>query len=249
MERKIGSQIVLFNEIDSTNDHLKSNYESLAHGYTIWANHQTMGKGRLGRKWVDKVGDSLLCSILIKPEFAISIVSSITLFCGICICNVIRRMGVDAKVKWPNDIVVGKKKLAGILVESGVSGDSFLYVVIGFGINVNNEDFTMEIKDTATSLKILGVKVDREELLREILKELDENYSKFTQNGLLSFMGDINNHSATKGRNITILKGGKETSGEALEILVDGSLLVKVDDEEIVVKSGEVTLRGVNGYV
>lgn len=243
--------------VDSTNEWIKRMAtEGAAQGTTACADCQTAGKGRSGRTWVSPAGENIYFSILLRPSFPAEKAPGITLVMGLSVTEAVRRMGVDAGIKWPNDVVTGGKKLCGILTELMVTPGGY-YVVVGTGINVNQTGFAGEISRTATSVRLaLGDKdgsglVDRGRLLAEVLTSFAKNYAEYEKTGdltglLLAYNGLLINRGRQvriedpKGPYLAVSRGIDET----------GALLVeKEDGETIAVDSGEVSVRGIYGYV
>ena len=168
----LGKKIVYKETVDSTNAEVRRRAEEGEdNGLLVVADGQTLGKGRRGRSWESPKGTNLYFSMLLKPDFAPDKASMITLVAAYSVATVIRKTtGLDAKIKWPNDIVVGKKKVCGILTEMSMERDYIHHVVVGIGINVNEENYSIELEQMATSLKKeMGNLVLRANLLCDIL--------------------------------------------------------------------------------
>ena len=218
------------------------------------ADEQTAGRGRSGRHWVTPPGTAIAFTLLLKPDIPPSRISMVTLVMGLAVCSAIRRLtGLDAGIKWPNDVVIDGRKVCGILTEMSAEMDGVHYIVIGTGINTNLTSFPDEIKDVATSLQIqLGHPVDRAEVLVEVIELFEEYYEKFEKDGDLSSLQDIYNEALlNRGRKVRVLDPKGEYTGRALGIDPEGKLLVERDDDGETVKvwSGEVSVRGIYGYV
>ena len=169
--------IINFDTLPSTNKYLKEHYNDYSEFTVVITNNQTNGKGRMARVW-NSTSDSLTFSILLKPNIDSNKISNISLVTGASICKVINRY-IKSQIKWPNDIMVNNKKLAGILVE-GISSNKIDAIVVGIGINVNDTLFKDDLLIKATSLKNeLKKEINKEQLLQEILKEFYDLYIKF----------------------------------------------------------------------
>ncbi len=254
--KQVGRQIAYFEEIDSTNLEAKRNQERVdGHGMVFLAEQQNQGRGRMGRNWVSPKGTGVWMSILLKPEFPTTQASQVTLIAALAVADAIKKVaGLEGMIKWPNDIVVNRKKVCGILTEMGVIEDKIQYLVVGIGINVNTEEFPEEIRATATSLKIEGDKViERECLVAEILNSFELYYEHFCTDGDLSRLTKYyNSILINKGKKVKIVGNLKEDSfiGEAIGIDELGRLLVRLEDGTIeIIVSGEVSVRGLYGYV
>ena len=168
-----------YDEVDSTNTRVKILGEKGApHGTLVVADRQNAGKGRRGRSWSSPAGSSIYMSILLKPEFAPSQASMLTLLMAYSAAKALReKTQEDVVIKWPNDLVLNKKKICGILTEMSAEIDYINYVVIGPGINVNTEEFPEEIANTATSLYLeTGMRFRRAELIAAIMETFETYY-------------------------------------------------------------------------
>jgi BirA family biotin operon repressor/biotin-[acetyl-CoA-carboxylase] ligase len=247
--RVIGSKVRYLATTTSTNDLLKSlAAEGAAEGTVLVAEEQTSGKGRLGRRWECPPGAGLLFSVLLRPRLAPAEVQGLTLLAAVAVAKAIASsLGLRPEIKWPNDVLVGGRKVCGILAEMVAEADQVDFVVIGIGINVNLG--TRPLPGAAAGLHTsldaeLGKRVDRAAVLRAVLKELDELYSLFLEGGPESVVSEWASYSATIGKRVTV-RGINETfEGTAVAVHGDGALVVKTDDGEIRrFLSGDVTLR------
>ena len=248
-----GKTVHFAKEIDSTNEWCKRlSKEDAVHGTLAVAEFQSAGKGRLGRRWVVPEGNSIMMSILLRPDFEPRFASMLTLVMGLSVAQAVKELGVDVSIKWPNDVVVSRKKICGILTEMGLEKGRIREVVIGDGINVNLEEFPDELKDKATSLYLeTGKKYDRNRLISLIMEKFERNYEKFTETCDLSpLIDDYNVMLANRNQPVRILDKINPYEGIAIGIDREGELLVKVADGEIrKVCSGEVSVRGLYSYV
>lgn len=240
--------------VDSTNIRAKELGEKGApHGTLVVAEQQTAGKGRRGRSWVSPPGSSIYMTLLLKPEVEPSRAPMLTLLMAYAIADAFRgEKNLDVQIKWPNDLVLNKKKICGILTEMSAEVGYVHYVVIGVGINVNTERFQEEISQTATSLRIEeGVKFQRAELIAAIMQKFEMYYEKFCASGNLSdIMDGYNAILVNKDREVRVLEPGNEYNAKALGINETGELIVeKEDGSRTEIFSGEVSVRGIYGYV
>lgn len=243
----IGQNIVFYDSIGSTNNEAKRNFDS-ADGTLFIADLQTAGKGRLGRAWQTKKGTAIAMSLLLKPKISPTDVSKITLVAGLSVCRALSDFG--AKIKWPNDIVTDGKKICGILTEMSAEINMVNYVVLGIGINVNDTSFPDELKDKATSLYLTsGKKHSRAKIIRKILEEFEILYSKFLKNGLLNIIDEYKKNCVNIGKVSQAVYKDKTIIGTAVDITPDGELVLKTDTETINISTGEVSVRGIYGYV
>ena len=244
----IGNNIVYLEETDSTNSLAKRERNSPC-GTVFIAKRQTNGRGRSGRVWQSNDENALYMSILIKPDIKPQDVSSITLVFGLAVSNALCRYA-DVGIKWPNDIILDSKKLAGILCEMSVNEDKIDYVVCGVGVNINNSSFPDEINNVATSLKLQsGMDYEKIEIASEIIKEFDDLYDEFINKGLEDILISYKKKCITLQKDVKVIKDNIETDAFALDITPHGGLLVRIGDEEKVIVSGEASIRGIIGYV
>lgn len=249
-----GCDVLYFPETDSTNLRAKRlGEEGAAHGTLVVADRQTEGRGRRGRAWESPAGSSIYMSILLRPEIIPGRAPMLTLVMAQSVAEAIREMtGVDAQIKWPNDIVLNGKKICGMLTEMSTEIDWISYVVIGVGINVNTENFPEELKGRATSLWLEeGKQYKRAALIAQIMKRFESCYEQFIKTGDLSgIQEDYNRLLVNRDREVRILEPGNEYNGHALGIDETGELLVRrVDGSVAKIYAGEVSVRGIYGYV
>ncbi|MBQ2663492.1 MAG: biotin--[Clostridia bacterium] len=241
----IGRRLFIYDETDSTNERAKASGE--IEGSVFIAEVQNHGKGSRGRGWVSPRGTGIWHSILLKPDIPPSEVSQITLVAGLAVCKAI---GMGAKIKWPNDIVIGTKKVCGILTEMSAETDMVHYVVCGIGINVNTENFDAEIKHRATSMYIeSGEKQIRNDIIARELNYFEYYYKKFLEGGLGAILDEYKENCVTIGRDVTVIYKKENVTGKAADIDENGALVVETADGTIRVTSGEVSVRGIYGYV
>lgn len=246
--------VVYYEEIDSTNTQAKRMAKTGAeHGLIVTADKQSAGRGRRGRAWESPAGMNLYFSILLRPEFEPDKAPMLTLVMAYSVAKVIgAQEGLPVGIKWPNDLVLEKKKICGILTEMELSENQIADVVIGVGINVNTTEFPKELRDKATSLYLQrGCKVERERLLQQILEEFGQQYERFLEIQDLSFLKDAYNQMLiNKGKEVLVLEPGHEYQAKALGVNEKGELLVKKNDGSVeAVFAGEVSVRGIYGYV
>lgn len=246
--------------VDSTNTLIRqAAQEGAEEGLVITAEQQTAGRGRRGRSWASPAGSNLYFSVLLRPEMDCEKAHMLTLPMALAAAESIRSLGQEAQIKWPNDVVIGGKKVCGILTEmhfetesSGRSGGRGYYVVIGTGMNVNQERFAQELSDRAVSLFLqTGKKADRERLLADTLERFREYYRIFLETEDLSgLQGEYEALLANRGRQVEVLDPRGAWQGTALGIQKTGELLVRRKTGEVeAVFAGEVSVRGIYGYV
>lgn len=250
----LGKKVIYKEVTDSTNADIRRMAEDGAsNGLVVVADSQEAGKGRRGRNWQSDKGTNLLFSMLLKPDFSPDKASMITLVAAYSVAKVIsRETGLDAKIKWPNDIVIHRKKVCGILTEMSMERDYIHHIVVGIGINTNEEVFPEEISEMATSLKIESKKVlSRANLLCAILEQFETDYEAFLHSQDLNpFITEYNQMLVNKGALVKVLDPKGEFSGIAGGIDEGGRLIVfRENGQTLKVYAGEVSVRGMYGYV
>ena len=253
--RVVGCQVVCLKETDSTNDECKRRAMAGAPtGLAVTADVQTGGRGRRGRSFQSLAGKGLYLSVLLRPQVPLEEVSQLTAWTAVAVCRAVEAAsGVRPTVKWPNDVLVDGKKLCGILTELGVEAEtgSLSYVVVGMGTNLTQtrEDFGPELADKAVSLAMLGAPVTRRELAAALLRELDAMNAAFPQ-GREACLAEYRRRCVTLGREVRLVSPQGEVNATALD--VDGAFALRVrlaDGSEETVSSGEVSVRGLLGYI
>ncbi|WP_317368545.1 biotin--[acetyl-CoA-carboxylase] ligase [uncultured Tyzzerella sp.] len=248
---KLGKKIYYFDEINSTNEYAKKIInESIEEGTLIVANSQTNGKGRLDRQWISNKGDGIFLSLILRPDIELFKITQITLLAGICICNTIKNItGLDVKIKWPNDIIIDNKKVCGILTEINAQIDRVSYVILGIGINVNNEKFNVALEDKATSIFLqLGKNINRQKVIAHFLKEFENNYFKYIkEKNFATFLDEYKKLCINLGKECKIVSSKKEIVGKVIDISPLGEIIFKTKDEILKIVSGEVSLRNIDG--
>ncbi len=176
--------IIFFKKLDSTNTYAKENYKGLKHKDVILAEVQTQGRGRYQRKWVSNKG-GLYFSIILKPKtIDIKNAPNLTQAISVAICKVLEKHGVKPQIKWPNDVLIKNKKAVGILSETIFEKDKLKAIILGVGINIEQKNLN-KIDKPATNLKIQGLKIDKNLLLKEILSEFFKIYDKTLKQGFV----------------------------------------------------------------
>jgi BirA family biotin operon repressor/biotin-[acetyl-CoA-carboxylase] ligase len=216
----MGRTLKIVDECSSTNDLVKVMAENGApHGQVVIAESQTAGRGRFGRFWFSPRGGIWL-STLIRPPKEFPFLDSLPLAGALAIAKPLaEQWEVDAKVSWPNDVVVGRRKIAGVLVESKVRGNELLFVVLGVGINANVDTANYDlIHDTSTSLlSILGREIDREDLIKAVLFEAERNFESLLGSGVVDLQALLGALDGSRGRRVKVRSPQDEFAG-----VVDG---------------------------
>lgn len=250
--KKIAQNVLFFDELESTNTFCRQNGDRYPDGTLVIANIQTAGKGSRGRSWESPENVSVYMTVLLKPDISPEYAPRLTLVMAVSIARALAALGVDAGIKWPNDIVVNGKKLVGILTEMSAEVDYIHQVIIGAGINVLTEHFPEEIAQRATSLLLeTGRRFSRSEIAAEIMNCFEEDYDTFLKTCDLSgLLQRYKRFSVTLGSEVRVLDRKAEYTGRAVDIDEEGRLLVeKSDGDRVKVFADEVSVRGIYGYV
>jgi BirA family biotin operon repressor/biotin-[acetyl-CoA-carboxylase] ligase len=244
----IGRDIRVFEETTSTNDVIeKLARDGVKEGVVVFAESQTRGRGRLGRKWMSPAKRGLWFSVLLRPDLRPQETTRLNVASATALRRAIEsQTGLKPEIKWPNDILIHGKKVAGILTELSGELDHVKYVVLGIGVDVNlsQGDFPVELRKLATSLKAeLGKPVSRPELAVVILRELDRDYARITSGEFAAVADEWEEHGTTIGQEVTIRTGDRRIRGRAESLGEDGELLLRTEHghlERII--GGDVTL-------
>lgn len=248
-----GKSVYYTRETGSTNDDaMRLAGEGREHGLLVVTENQVKGKGRRGRSWETEDKEAIFMSLLLRPDIKPDVAPMLTLVMALAVADVLSKLTeLKVEIKWPNDILIGGKKVCGILTEMQTKPDGIECVVIGTGINVNNSAFPLEIMDKATSLMIeTGKRWSRADIIVSVMDHFEYYYDLFIGCGDLSALVNIyDGYLVNKGKRVRVLDPKGEYEGEAEGITDVGELVVKKDDGSYVrVSSGEVSVRGVYGY-
>ncbi len=238
--------------IDSTNLELIRRARVGGMPQVLIATEQSAGRGRLGRTWVSKKGKGLYMSFLLRPEISVENAPLISLIMGLAAHEAIKEAtGIETELKWPNDLVIDGKKVAGILAASEIRDNKPDFVVIGIGINMFQENFSGEIAATATSLKLAGGTFIREDLENSIVKSFNRYYDIFIrEESFRAFAEEYNSLTVNIKRRVRVIEPDNEYEAESLGVNEEGELMVRLDSGDIrAIRSGEVSVRGVYGYI
>lgn len=212
---------------------------------------QTAGRGRLDRSWSSPEGRGVWMSVLLRPQLPPEKTPLVTFCAAIAMTKAIRRLtGVDARIKWPNDVVADGRKLCGVLLEAGFAPDGGMFVVAGTGLNVRSGAYPPELADRAVALEELCDAPSRNELIAAYLSELEEAVSAAEASYLEGIAQSYHELSCTLGHEVQVLSPAETFTGVAESVDGDGALLVRTGAGEIRrVLAGDVSVRGLMGYV
>ena len=245
----IGKNLIVLDSVGSTNDYLKKLGDDGAEsGTVVAAREQINGKGRLGRVWQSKKDDNIAFSVLLRPQMAPYEVSAVTPLAGLAVCKALREYtNLDCMIKWPNDIVAGRKKLVGILTEMSAEFDAVEYIVTGIGINVDQAVFPEEIEYKATSVLLeTGRHFDKNKLLACVLEHLENEFLSNDFRLSSSALAQYTEMCVSVGKRVTFMRGTRRISGMAVGVASNGELKIMLSDGSICcVNSGEVTVQGI----
>ncbi len=248
-----GQEIYYYDVTDSTNIRAKElAEEGHPSGTLVVADRQEAGRGRRGRSWDSPSGTGIFMTLLLKPEMNPNHASMLTLVAAMAVARAISKCaGTEALIKWPNDIVIGGKKICGILTEMSAQFDFINHIVIGIGINVHNEHFPEEIAETAGSIFLqTGKRIRRAELIEQILEQFEHYYAIFMETEDLSgLVKEYNSILVNMNKSVRVLDPKEPFEGKAMGITKKGELIVDTWESRKMVSSGEVSVRGLYGYV
>lgn len=250
----VAKEVLYFDTIDSTNTKAQELAEKgYPSGTLVVADKQESGKGRRGRSWVSPSGTGIFMTLMIKPDINPNNASMLTLVAALAVAKAITSVtGEEAMIKWPNDIVVNGKKVCGILTEMNAQFDYINHIVVGIGINVHNESFQEEISQMASSLMIEagGKRFHRAQIIAETMSYFEQYYDTFLKTQDLSaLVREYDKLLVNRNKSVRVLDPKEPFDGKAMGITPKGELIVDTWESRKLVSSGEVSVRGIYGYV
>lgn len=250
----VAKEVLYFDTIDSTNTKAQELAEKgYPSGTLVVADKQESGKGRRGRSWVSPSGTGIFMTLMIKPDINPNNASMLTLVAALAVAKAITSVtGEEALIKWPNDIVVNGKKVCGILTEMNAQFDYINHIVVGIGINVHNESFPEEISQMASSLMIEagGKRFHRAQIIAETMSYFEQYYDTFLKTQDLSaLVREYDELLVNRNKSVRVLDPKEPFDGKAMGITPKGELIVETWESRKLVSSGEVSVRGIYGYV
>ena len=237
--------VLVFDSIDSTNaEALRAIQRGQAAPFLVLAERQTAGRGRRGRKWVSPFAENIYYSLVLRIEGGMRQLEGMSLVVGLAVLQALRESGVqNAGLKWPNDLLVGQKKIAGILLELVGDPADVCHVVIGVGVNVNMQAAD-EVDQLWTSMKLeSGRPFDRNALVALLGKTLQSYLDQHKVGGFTAIQSEWEQNHLWQGRSVSLTAGANQIDGEVLGIDSQGALRLKVDGVEKVFSGGELSLR------
>jgi BirA family biotin operon repressor/biotin-[acetyl-CoA-carboxylase] ligase len=250
---RLGRGLTWLAAVDSTNRWLGERADAGApEGAAVTADAQNAGRGRLDRAWHSPPGLNLYASVLLRPAVPLDRVASLSLVLGLAVRRAILELapGLEPRLKWPNDVWIGSRKLCGILCDMRAEPEQVRHVVAGIGLNVNIDarDFPAEFAAGATSLRIeSGKTMSRALVLAAILNNLEPLYDAWIADGLAPFRKELDKADLLRGRRVTLSQGTGLLHGTARGIAPDGALLLDGLGGPLTVYSGDVSVRSISG--
>ena len=242
----VGKTVKAFESVDSTNVVAKRVAEEGApEGTIVIADHQTTGRGRLNRRWHGQRGTGILLSLILRPDDQ-ELARVVTYVAAISTAIAVEKnTGLEVECKWPNDLLLNGKKFCGILLESALRKSDLNFLIVGIGVNVNEESFPRALERKATSLRLeYGEEVDRLRLLRDILEGFERDYLRAKAEGCHHVFEEWEKRCRMLGKSISVNQSGKILTGKAIRLGTDGALILENQNREIRVFSGDATVLG-----
>ena len=249
-ERWMEWRILRVGETGSTNrDAAEAGKRGETAGLVIVAERQTGGMGRLGRSWYSPPGGlGLYCSALLRPEISPEQAGLLSFCAANAMAEAVREYGFDAGIKWPNDILCGGRKICGILSACGAGEGGLQYAVIGSGLNLRKGSYPEELRERAACLEEFGAPPEREAILERYLERLEKEVAELEREGFAGIRKRYEALCVLPGRRVRV-SGGTETEGTVTGIGEAGELLLETEEGKKEILAGDVSVRGMNGYV
>ena len=231
--KSFGKNYFYYDNLDSTMDTAaRMAMDGCEHGTVVCAETQTKGRGRLQREWISKKYQGIYFSLVLRPELPLSEVSKLTLIAGLAVLKTLKQKGLQAVLKWPNDILVDNKKICGILTELNAEPDRVNFIIAGIGININNSQ--KELLDTATSIyATTQQKRRRVEIFADVLEQFEIYYNEFIDNGFESLRKEWVRNCGFWGQRVKVITLSETFEGTTHTLDKDGTLLIRTDIGEI----------------
>lgn len=246
---RVGREIRYFERIGSTNtEAVALARQGAGEGSVVIAEAQSRGRGRMGREWFSPAGVNLYASIVLRPAVPPAVAPQLSLVAGLAVARALEAHGVAAiAIKWPNDVLAGGKKIAGVLTETEAEADRVRWVVLGVGVNLNclQTRFPAHLRKIATSVRICtGRKVDRCQFTAHLFAEIETLYDRFLESGFAELKAEFEARSSLTGQEVAVESGGRRILGRALGVDEAGALVVQTAGGKDRIVAGDVTLRG-----
>ena len=237
--------IINLEEVDSTNSYVKANIFGLSDRTVVISEKQSCGRGRFDRKWVDFGSGNLFMSIILKPSDCFNpVYSNLTQYMSVVLCRILEDYGLEPEIKWPNDVLISGRKIAGILCETILSGSLLKGIVLGVGVNLNvDKDKLNLVKDreiTALNLELSREYEDKKLFTEKLLREFFKNYDNFLHCGFSSIRDEYTKRCSFLGTKIKVKLYSDYVTGEAVNLSDTGELIVKVKGDSIALNAGDI---------
>jgi len=229
--------------ITSTNDRAKEIAGKVPEGYIVTANAQAAGRGRLGRKWESPRGQGLYFSLILYPYLPPYELPKLTLLGGLALSQTLEELGLKPEIKWPNDILLGGRKVSGILTEMAAEAERTIYAVVGVGVNIEPFALSQEFSYPATSLKEQGIDTSRIKLLAGFLGNFEKHYEAFKMGEFRDILQQYEARLAFKDKEVKVVTAQREYQGKLTGIAEDGSLIISDGEVFRRFAAGEISLR------
>ncbi|MBR3928715.1 MAG: biotin--[Clostridia bacterium] len=244
--------ILHYSSCDSTNTRIKQSADESNDNTVCISDHQASGRGRKDRTWLSRTGAGAWFSCLVKParDISASLASGLVFVAALSAAKTLKILtNADIKIKWPNDIVLNGKKLCGIMCEMRARGMNLDYAVLGIGVNLLGLNFPPDLPYASSVQKETGLSIQPIDFLHAFLEIYKEDRTLWEENGLDAILSQIKPLSATLGQRVKAISDNETFEGIAKDILKDGSLLIDSADGEKIFIAGDVSVRGIMGYV
>ncbi|MFN3345849.1 MAG: biotin--[acetyl-CoA-carboxylase] ligase [Chloroherpetonaceae bacterium] len=243
----IGKSVFCYDEVDSTNNVAhRFARDGARSGTVVLAKFQTTGRGRNAKKWIAQKGENITASVILRPTVPLESLTHLPLLAALSVAQAVEDVvGQQAEIKWPNDVLIRRKKVAGVLVETSTQTGAVDYVVVGIGLNVNQAQFPDDLAEHATSLFLeTGNTYDQNTLFVSLMKYLDANYARLESGDTQSIREMWRRYCNMFGKHITFYQGDSKREGIALDIDERGFLKVEINQREEVLAQAEIqTIR------
>jgi BirA family transcriptional regulator, biotin operon repressor / biotin---[acetyl-CoA-carboxylase] ligase len=248
---RFGNIVHSFETVDSTNTLARSFADEGANeGTLVISEKQTAGRGRLGRRWISRSGENLTFSLILKPRIPPDKIGLLPLAIAVGIAHgIVASTNLPVRCKWPNDLLIGGRKFAGILMEGSINGDGLAFVVVGIGINVNQTAFPEDLSSKATSLALTaGRPIDRISLFRNVLVSLEKDYDEFISTGFASVLPAWLELAPIVGTRVAADHQGLVITGRVTGLSPEGGLQLQTDSGDHTLFAGDVTILDMESY-
>ena len=229
----IGHKIIRLDNVNSTNSFLSENLNdsSFFEGVVVVANAQTQGRGQGENLWHSNSGDNLLFSVLLQPKCDLIYQFYLNQFIAVSICQTLKQFGLDCQIKWPNDILVNKKKIAGILIENKIQGRMLHSSIVGVGLNVNQSDFPDQLINPTSMKLLLKDSIDINQVLETLIVQLEKHYFQFKRNELNVINENYQSLLFKRNEKAYFIIKGKRVETIIREVDKQGEIVLEIDNE------------------